>query len=142
MGLFLFYINNIYVMRLKKYLQFNEGKKKEFNFQRMEIDGFLVYRGRDAKSNDHLTFNVADNDDIWMHVKGVPGSHVVIIVRDNIPTPEVIKKVAEIAKDNSKAKGTGNAVVVYCKRRFVSKRPGMNDGQVMVDYKNAHEVTI
>jgi predicted ribosome quality control (RQC) complex YloA/Tae2 family protein len=77
-----------------------------------------------------------------MHVKGVPGSHVVIVVRDNIPTPELIKKVAEITKDNSKSKGTGNAVVVYCKRRFVSKRPGMNDGQVMVDYKNAHEVTI
>ena len=77
-----------------------------------------------------------------MHVKGVPGSHVVITIKDNIPTPETIKKVAEIAKSNSKAKGTDKSTIVYCKRRFVSKRPGMNDGQVMVDYKNAHEVTI
>ena len=113
MGLFLFYILNIYVMRLKKYSQFNESKKDKFpNIKKMEIDGFLVHLGKDAKSNDHLTFNVADNDDIWMHVKGVPGSHVVIDVKDNIPTPEVIRKVAEIAKDNSKAKGTDKAVVV------------------------------
>ena len=130
-------------MRLMKYKQFNESKKDKFpNIRKMEVDGFIVHLGKDARSNDHLTFNVADNDDLWMHVKGVPGSHVVIIVRDNIPTTEVIKKVAEIAKDNSKAKGTDKATVVYCKRRFVTKKPGMNDGQVMVDYKNAHEVTI
>lgn len=130
-------------MRLKKYSQFNESKKDKFpNIKKMEIDGFIVYLGKDAKSNDHLTFNVAKNEDIWMHTKGVPGSHVVIVVKDNIPTPEVIKKVAVIVKDNSKAKGTTNAVVVYCKRRFVSKKPVMNDGQVSVDYKNAHEVTI
>lgn len=130
-------------MRLKKYSQFNESKKDKFpNIRKMEVDGFIVYLGKDAKSNDHLTFNMISSSDIWMHVKGVPGSHVVIVVRDNIPTPEIIKKVAKIAKDNSKAKGTDKAVVVYCKRRFVSKRPGMNDGQVMVDYKNAHEVTI
>jgi predicted ribosome quality control (RQC) complex YloA/Tae2 family protein len=130
-------------MKLKKYKQFNESKKDKFpNIKKMEVDGFIIHLGKDAKSNDYLTFNVANNDDLWMHVKGVPGSHVVIVVKDNIPTPEVIKRVAEIAKDNSKAKGTDKATVVYCKRRFVSKKPGMNDGQVMVDYKNSHEVTI
>jgi predicted ribosome quality control (RQC) complex YloA/Tae2 family protein len=130
-------------MRLKKYIHFNESKKDKFpNIRKMEIDNFIVYLGKDAKSNDYLTFNECDLDDIWMHVKGVPGSHVVILVRDNLPTPEVIKKVAQIAKDNSKAKGVDNSVVVYCKRRFVTKRAGMNDGQVMVDYKNAHEVII
>jgi hypothetical protein len=37
-----------------------------------------------------------------MHVKD-SGSHSVIVVRDNLPTPEIIRKVAELTK-NSKAK--------------------------------------
>ena len=36
----------------------------------------------DAKSNDHLTFNIADVNDYWFHVKGVPGSHVVLHIKD------------------------------------------------------------
>lgn len=121
----------------------NEGKKDKFpDIKKSEIDGFVVYLGRDAKSNDHLTFNVADEEDIWMHVKGVPGSHVVIRVRENLPTETTIKKVAELAKRNSKAKDKDQATVVYCQRRFVKKDPGMNDGQVKVDYVNAHDINI
>ena len=121
----------------------NEGKKDKFpDIKKSEIDGFVVYLGRDAKSNDHLTFNVADEEDIWMHVKGVPGSHVVIRVRENLPTETTIKKAAELAKKNSKAKDKEHATVVYCQRRFVKKDPGMNDGQVKVDYVNAHDINI
>ena len=121
----------------------NEGKKDKFpDIKNSEIDGFAVFLGRDAKSNDHLTFNVADDEDIWMHVKGVPGSHVVIRVRENLPTETTIKKAAELAKKNSKAKDKEHATVVYCQRKFVKKEPGMNDGQVKVDYINAHDSTI
>lgn len=128
---------------IKKFNLFNEGKKDKFpNIKKVEIDGFVIYIGRDAKSNDHLTFNVADKEDIWMHVKGVPGSHVVIRVRENLPTLELIKKVAELAKRNSKADKEESATVVYCQRRFVKKEQGMNDGQVRVDYLNADEIVI
>ena len=128
---------------IKNYKLFIEGKKDKFpNIKKLEIDGFVVYVGKDAKSNDHLTFNVADKEDIWMHVKGVPGSHVVIRVRENLPTEEVIKKAAELAKSNSKADKGQKARVVYCQRKFVKKEPGMNDGQVKVDYVNSYEILI
>jgi predicted ribosome quality control (RQC) complex YloA/Tae2 family protein len=128
---------------IKKFNSFNEGKKDKFpNIKKVEIDGFVIYIGRDAKSNDHLTFNIADKEDIWMHVKGVPGSHVVIRVRENLPTLELIKKTAELAKRNSKADKEEKATVVYCQRRFVKKEQGMNDGQVRVDYLNADEIVI
>ena len=59
-----------------------ESKKNKFpNIKEINIDDFLVFIGKDAKSNDHLTFNVATEDDIWFHSKGVPGSHVVIRVK-------------------------------------------------------------
>jgi predicted ribosome quality control (RQC) complex YloA/Tae2 family protein len=126
-----------------KYLKLFDSKKVKFpDIQKKEIDGFIIFIGRDAKSNDYLTFNIADKEDIWMHVKGVPGSHVVIRVRENLPTPEIIKIAAELAKKNSKAKNENQSIVVYCQRKFVKKEPGMNDGQVKVDYINAEEIKI
>jgi predicted ribosome quality control (RQC) complex YloA/Tae2 family protein len=128
---------------IKKYNFFLEGKKGKFpNIKKVEVEGFFIYIGRDARSNDHLTFNVADKEDIWMHVKGVPGSHVVIRVRENLPTDEIIRYAAELAKKNSKSSKENKATVVYCQRRFVKKERGMNDGQVRVDYINAYEIVV
>ena len=127
---------------IKKFSLF-EGKKDKFpDIKKVEIDGFIIYVGRDARSNDHLTFNIADKEDIWMHVKGVPGSHVVIRVRENLPTLELIRRAAELAKNNIKSDKEEKATVVYCQRRFVKKEQGMNDGQVRVDYINADEIVI
>ena len=106
----------------------------------MKINGFDVLMGRDAKSNDVLTTEIADDRDIWFHAKGVPGSHVIIKVGNDIPTKDVIKKAAEIAAKNSKS--DGKTVVVYCLKKFVSKKPEHNLGQVSVDYKNAKTITI
>ena len=126
-----------------RYLNYFESKKDKFpNIQKLEIDGFIVYVGRDARSNDYLTFNISDDYDIWMHVKGVPGSHVVIRVRENLPTETVIKSAALLAKKNSKAAKENNATVVYCQRKFVKKETDMNDGQVKVDYTNSYQIVV
>ena len=128
---------------IKSYKLFTESKKPKFpDIKKFEYNGFIIYMGRDAKSNDYLTFNIADREDIWMHVKGVPGSHVVVRVRENLPTDDVIRFAAEIAKKNSKSKGSQSSPIVYCQRKFVKKEPGMNDGQVKVDYINAYEINI
>ena len=126
-----------------KYKQFNESKKEKFpNIKKVDIDGFTVYIGRDAKSNDHLTFNVSNPEDMWFHVKGKPGSHVVIKIKDVLPTKEVIRLVAELAKKNSKSDKSEKVTVVYCKRKFVKKEPGMNDGQVKLDHINSYEILV
>lgn len=126
-----------------KFIKTFESKKDKFpDIQKKEVDGYTIFIGRDAKSNDYLTFNIAEKEDIWMHVKGQPGSHVVIRVRENLPTPEIIKFAASLAKRNSKAKAENSATVVYCQRKFVKKEPDMNDGQVKVDYVNAEEIVI
>lgn len=128
---------------IKKFNSFNESKKDKFpNVQKLDIDGFVVYVGKDAKSNDHLTFNVADKEDIWMHVKGVPGSHVVIRVRENLPTETTIRVAAQLAKKNSKASKDDKATIVYCQKRFVKKESSMNDGQVKVDYINSYQIVV
>lgn len=126
-----------------KYLKHFESKKVKFpDIKKTEVDGYIIHWGRDAKSNDYLTFNVARDEDIWMHVKGVPGSHVVIRVKENLPTPEILKYAAQVAKKNSKVAKESSVKVVYCQRKFVKKDSGMSDGQVKVDYINSEEITI
>ena len=128
--------------KVLNYKLFNESKNKFPDIKKVNIDGFIIYVGRDAKSNDHLTFNIADDTDYWFHVKGSPGSHVVIRVRENLPTNEIIKVAAELAKKNSKSSKSENVTVVYCQRKFVKKEIGMNDGQVRVDYINSHKIVV
>jgi predicted ribosome quality control (RQC) complex YloA/Tae2 family protein len=131
--------NLIFMLKYSEWLL--EGKNKFPNIKEVDVDGFTVYIGKDAKSNDYLTFIIASPEDIWMHVKGVPGSHVIIKVKNHIPDKNIIKKAAEYAKKNSKAKDI-KATIVYCKQRFVKKDSTMPDGKVKVDYKNSDEITI
>ena len=126
---------------IKKFKLFKESKKDKFpNLKKMEIDDYSIIMGRDSLSNDYLTTIMADPEDLWFHVKGVPGSHIIIRQREKLITNEVKKKVAELAAKNSKAKG--DCVVVCCKAKFVKKDPDMKPGQVKVDYRNAEEIKI
>lgn len=126
---------------MKHLKYFWESKKNKPNIKKYLIGDFVVLQGKDAESNDHVTFEMSSEDDIWMHAKGVPGSHVLIKVKDKLPTEDVIKQAAEIAAKNSKSK-EDNVVVVYCKKKFVKKEPEMVAGKVAVDYKNSTEINI
>jgi predicted ribosome quality control (RQC) complex YloA/Tae2 family protein len=126
---------------IKKFSTFTESKKDKFpNLKKLEIDGYQIIMGKDALSNDHLTTIMADSEDLWFHVKGVPGSHIIIRQKDRLISNEVKRKVAELAAKNSKAKV--DCVVVCCKAKFVKKDSDMKPGQVRVDYKNAEEINI
>ena len=41
-------------------------------------DGFDIYVGKNNLQNDEITFHLASPNDIWMHAKNAPGSHVII----------------------------------------------------------------
>lgn len=129
------------IIRYNQYII--ESKIVKFpNIKKITVDDFIVYVGMDAKSNDHLTFNIASDDDYWFHVKGIPGSHVVLKIKDKLPTDLTLKYICEIAKKYSKAKNVENTNVIYCKRRFVKKEVGMNDGEVRVDYINSNKIVV
>jgi predicted ribosome quality control (RQC) complex YloA/Tae2 family protein len=126
---------------MKHLKKFNESKKDRPNYKKLEIDGFIVYQGKDAIANDYVTLELSDDNDIWFHAKGVPGSHLLIKVKERLPQQDVIKKIAELAAKNSKATN-GEVTIVYCKKKFVKKEQGMNAGQVKVDYTNAYEIKV
>ena len=128
---------------INRFNKFFESKKDKFpNIQRKTINGFEVLIGKDAESNDFLTINMANNNDLWFHAGGVPGSHIVIRVKENLPMMDVIEEVAKLAAKNSKAQKGSKVKVVYCKAEFVKKTSDMKPGQVIVDYKNSEEVVV
>ena len=99
------------------------------------IDGFEVLVGHNARENDRLTFKVAEPLDLWMHVAGTPGSHVVVRNPDRLATlpKRVVEGAAALAVRHSKAKNARGKVAVHtCRACDVRKRRGAPAGQVQL----------
>ena len=95
-------------------------------------DGYLVLVGRNATQNHALTFGQARPEDIWLHARGVPGSHVVIASPDGPPPNSTIEWAAGIAAFYSKAKKAGRAVVSYTRKKHVRPIKGAPPGLVRI----------
>jgi predicted ribosome quality control (RQC) complex YloA/Tae2 family protein len=99
----------------------------------MTPSGCKILYGKSAGDNDFLTFQVARGSDLWMHVSGVPGSHVIVQAPRGIEVDEEsIQLAMQIALRNSKARDRGEAEVVVTQRKFVAKMRGAPKGQVSV----------
>ena len=98
--------------------------------------GLTVLVGKNAKQNDELTTKCAKKDDIWLHARGVPGSHVVlqsIGAKNKIIPKEAIEMAAEIAAYYSEAKTQSIAPVSYTQKKFVRKPKGADPGAVFLE---------
>jgi predicted ribosome quality control (RQC) complex YloA/Tae2 family protein len=89
--------------------------------------------GGSAADNDYLSTELAEPDDWWFHVDGVPGAHVLLRARpEHEPARETLEQAAAVAAYHSKARNAGT-VPVHCTRaRYVSKSRGANTGTVDV----------
>jgi predicted ribosome quality control (RQC) complex YloA/Tae2 family protein len=95
--------------------------------------GWFVWAGRTAKDNERLSLKVAQNDDWWFHLRGMPGSHVVLFVRDGVePDNATVKAAAAIAAWHSKMRQGGKVAITGTRARFVSKPHGAKLGTVSI----------
>jgi len=97
----------------------------------LSTDGYEILVGRAARDNDHLTFRVAQPNDLWMHTGDYPGSHVVVRnpTRKEIPQRTIIEA-AQLAGRFSQASEDAKVVVHYTERKFLSKPKGAAPGLV------------
>jgi predicted ribosome quality control (RQC) complex YloA/Tae2 family protein len=99
----------------------------------IEVEGFEVLVGRGARENDELTFQVAEPQDLWLHVSGHAGSHVVVRNPEGLPEipRPVVERAAELAAWHSKARQARGKVEVHvCRVSDVSKRRSASPGEV------------
>ena len=92
-----------------------------------------VLAGKSDADNDFLSLKVAGPKDYWFHVRGMPGSHVILRAKPNEePDRETLKRAAAVAAFHSKAR-KGGIVAVSCTRaRYVTKPRGANPGSVRI----------
>ena len=106
-------------------------------------DGLPIYVGRNARENDELTFGLAKSDDLWLHARGTPGSHVIVrLSKGTDPPPETIRDAATLALLYSDLKKSGKGDVVYTRRKWVKKAKGQAPGAVVVTQEKSLHVSL
>ncbi|MBT0812608.1 DUF814 domain-containing protein [Litoribacter ruber] len=103
-------------------------------YKRFEFDGYIVMVGKSAKGNDEMLRYHSWKDDLWLHAKGVAGSHVIIKGKGKVNIPkDVLEKSAQLAAYYSKSKNDSLTPVIYTPCKYVRKVKGSAPGAVMVD---------
>ncbi len=104
-------------------------------YRHFSFDMWEVFIGKNNTQNDELSTRFARSQDLWLHVAGHPGSHVVIRrPKGAAPVPaDIVEKVASLAVWFSKAKHTSYAGVHVTEARFVHKRRHAPPGEVVAE---------
>ena len=93
--------------------------------------GARILVGRSARDNDALTLRVARGNDVWLHARGVQGSHVVIPDAGEAPDARTLADAALLAAHFSRARGEDAAEVSWTRRKHVRKPKGASPGSVI-----------
>ena len=95
--------------------------------------------GRSALQNEEVTFKMAGRGDLWLHVRGAPGAHVVVkgaqfeaLEHDEPTALEAARTAAALAAYYSKSRSEPAADVIVTRVRDVHRLPGGAPGQVTV----------
>ena len=122
----------------KNKIKLNKPKKRDL--LSFDYNGFQIFVGRNNKENEEISFSKGQPNDIWLHIKDIPGSHV-LILRNNQELPnDVLLHAANLACEYSKAKRGDKVTVDYCERKFVKKIKNSKPGNVI--YTNFHSLLI
>ena len=104
-------------------------------------DGFRIMAGRNNRQNDLLTLKTAEKSDVWLHVKNITGSHVIISCEGKDPPESTLSEAALIAAYNSSARSGSTVPVDYTLVRYVKKPSGAKPGAVIYTNQKTLYVT-
>ena len=105
----------------------------------MSSDGFRILVGRNNKQNDQLTLRTAAKNDIWLHTKGIHGTHVIVVGDGREISDTAIMEAARIAAAHSKGRDSSQVPVDYTRVKNVSKPNGALPGKVIyVNYNTVY----
>lgn len=102
--------------------------------------GADIYVGKNNRQNDELTLRFASPNDIWMHAKNIPGSHVIVKGASEQDTA-TMTEAALLAAYYSRARGSENVAVDYTPRKYVKKPAGAKPGMVIYTTNKTAYVT-
>lgn len=127
---------------IKKKVAKNQKKnkpKKPTPDRYQSSDGTPIFVGKNNKQNEYLTMKFASKQNIWLHTKDIPGSHVVIRADD--PSETTLTEAAMLAAYFSKAQQSSSVPVDYTEIKHVHKPSGAKPGYVIYDSQKTLAVT-
>ena len=106
-------------------------RRQAFIYQ--PVEGFYIIAGRTSNDNEFISLKVASPNDLWFHVRGMPGSHVLLrSINGDEPDRRIIEAAAAAAVWHSKGRNGGITPVSMTLARFVSKPSGSPKGTVSI----------
>ena len=108
-------------------------------YRYQSADGIEILVGKNAVQNDRLTQS-ARPEEMWLHAKDMPGSHVIIRAEGDIPT-ETLKQAAQLAAWYSKGQHSSMVPIDYTRRKFVKKPSGAAPGKVIYTHHKTAYIT-
>lgn len=121
---------------LARFLRPEAVGEEALPYRRFVLPGGWEARvGKNARSNAELTTRHAGPHDLWLHARGVPGSHVVLRRPNRTATPDrrVVEAAASLAAHFSQAKTQALVPVQMTERKFVRPIKGGAPGAVRVE---------
>ena len=108
-------------------------------YRYLSADGIEILVGKNAAQNDRITLG-AKPDETWLHAKDMPGSHVIICRKGEIPLT-TMKQAALLAAWYSKGQRSSLVPVDYTLRRYVKKPSGAAPGKVIYTHQKTAYMT-
>lgn len=128
------------------YIKRDKGGRKKMKLAASKPMHFVsstgadIYVGKNNRQNDELTLRFASPNDIWMHTKNIPGSHVIVKGASEQDTA-TMTEAALLAAYYSRARGSENVAVDYTTRKYVKKPAGAKPGMVIYTTNKTAYVT-
>ncbi|MDF1524720.1 MAG: NFACT family protein [bacterium] len=97
------------------------------------LDGFTILVGKSSTDNEKVTFKAAGPNDLWLHARDFPGSHVVILTEKRQVPDKVLYTAAALAAKGSGARNDTAPEIMVTERKWVRKLKGAKPGMVTVE---------
>ena len=102
-------------------------------------DGIEILVGKNASQNDRITLG-AKPEEMWLHAKDMPGSHVIICAEGEIPQT-TMKQAALLAAWFSKGQRSSMVPIDYTLKKYVKKPSGAAPGKVIYTHQKTAYMT-
>jgi predicted ribosome quality control (RQC) complex YloA/Tae2 family protein len=114
-----------------------DGEPREpLPFRVFMVDGgFQVWAGKNSSNNDLLTTKYAKPNDLWFHVRGTGGSHVILRrgTGKGEPDKKARMEAASIAAYYSTMRNAAAVPVAMTEKKYVRKPKGAPAGTVVIE---------
>ena len=99
----------------------------------LSADGDRILVGKGGRDNDETTLKIAGPNDLFLHVRGTPGAHVIVpLGKGEQIREQTLLDAGHLALHYSRMRNATAADVSYTPRRNVSKGKGTKPGLVTV----------